>query len=60
MLPHIPSWSSVMDRVNINVKARPVATLSILEMNMAYPEYCILISFFVKGFHLRLVGVLLV
>jgi hypothetical protein len=47
-------------RVSIRVKAKPVATLSILAINMAKPEYCSLISLFVKLFHLHLVGVLLV
>jgi hypothetical protein len=58
MLPHIPNWSPVMARVNIKVKASPVATLSILEINMANPEYCSLISLLGKVFHLHLLGVL--
>ena len=51
MLPQIPNWSSVVARVNIKVKARPVATLSILAINMAKPEYCSLISLFAKVSH---------
>ena len=54
MLPQIPNWSSVMARVNIKVKTRPVATLSILAANIIKPEYCNLISLFVKVFSLLL------
>jgi len=52
MLDHIPNCCSVVARVNIKVKARPVATLSILAINSAKPEYCSLISLFAKVFHI--------
>jgi hypothetical protein len=55
MLDHIPYCCSVVARVNIKVKARPVAMLSILAINRAKPEYCSLISLFVKVFHLYVV-----
>lgn len=51
MLDHIPYCCSVVARVNIKVKARPVATLSILAINMVKPEYCSLISLFDKVSH---------
>ena len=53
MLDHIPNCCSVVARVNIKVKARPVATLSILAANIMKPEYWSLISLFVKMFHLH-------
>ena len=51
MLDHIPYCCSVVARVNIKVKARPVATLSILAANIMKPEYCSLISLFAKVCH---------
>jgi len=51
MLGHIPYCCSVVVRVSIKVKARPVATLSILAINRVNPEYCSLISVFAKVSH---------
>jgi hypothetical protein len=51
MLDHIPYCEPVIDRVTMRVKPKPVAMLSSLVVNIMKPEYCNLISLFVKAFH---------